>query len=185
MPTDDTLTLRQVLRDATSDQHDRLDARVTAMDLTDPEDYRRFLLMQLMARAPVEAWLASCLPDAPPPLAALLARDLEALGATLPAALPFAPPADADPLGACWAIAGSSLGNRAMLHHLTKSGQAEALPTAFLADGAMATYWQGLKPKLEAPASAHSGALAAAEAVFAAFIAAADACLPPPSRRAA
>lgn len=179
MPEDKITTLRQSLRDATSAQHDRLDARVTAMDLTDPEDYRRFLSMQLMARAPIEAWLAANIADAPPPLAALIARDLEAMGARLPATdRPFALPASADPIGACWAIAGSSMGNRSMLHHLTKSGKADTVPTAFLADGAMTGYWRTIMPRLEAPAEDNTGAVVAAEAVFATFLAAAEACLP-------
>lgn len=180
------MTLRQALRNATSAQHDRLDDRVTAMDLADPEDYRRFLSMQLMARGPIEAWLAERLPEAPPPLARLIARDLEAMGAPPPAGeTPFAMPAGADPIGACWAIAGSSLGNRSMLRRLTNSGKADEVPTAFLADGAMTDYWQTLKPRLEAPAGDCGDAVAAAEAVFATFIAAAEACLTPPAGQAA
>lgn len=178
MPADDNLTLRQALRDATAAQHDRLDARVTAMDLTDAGDYRAFLSMQLMARAPIEAWLAAHVPDSPPPLAALIARDLKAMGAPLPAAPSFALPDHADPIGACWAIAGSSMGNRAMLHHLTKDGKGGDVPTQFLADAAMTEYWRRLKPRLEAPAGDVADAVIAAEAVFAAFLAAAEACLP-------
>lgn len=176
--TSQNTTLRQALRDATSVQHDRLDARVTAMDLTDPADYRAFLSMQLMARAPVEAWLTAHLPDAPPPLAELIVQDLEALGAPWPGDLAFALPDEADPIGACWAIAGSSMGNRAMLHHLTKSGKAEGLPTAFLSDGTMTGYWHYLKPRLETPSEDSADAVLAAETVFATFIAAAEACLP-------
>ena len=189
MPAVDTppvTTLRQALRDATSAQHDRLDGRVTAMDLTDPDDYRAFLSMQLMARAPIEAWLTERLPKAPPPLAALVARDLEAMGAPPPSGeLSFSMPPGADPIGACWAIAGSSLGNRSMLRHLAKSGKADDAPTTFLADGAMTDYWQTLKPRLETPAGDSRHAVAAAEAVFATFIAAAEACLAPSGRQAA
>ena len=179
-------TLRQALRTATSAQHDRLDGRVTAMDLTDREDYRRFLSMQWMARAPIEAWLTERLPKAPPPLAGLIARDLEAMGAPPPTGqLPFALPAGADPIGACWAIAGSSLGNRSMLRRLAGSRKAGDVPTDFLADGAMTAYWQTLKPRLEAPAGDSNDAVAAAEAVFATFIAAAEACLGPSDRQTA
>ena len=70
------------------------------------------------------------------------------------------------------------MGNRAMLHYLTKSGEAEDLPTAFLSDAAMTGYWQSLRPRLEARADDSAGAILAAEAVFAAFITAAEACLP-------
>ena len=179
-------TLRQALRIATSAQHDRLDGRVTAMDLTDPGDYGRFLSMQLMARAPIEAWLADRLPDAPPPACALIAADLAALGVAAPAGvLSLGLPADADPIGACWAIAGSSLGNRSMLARVAKSGKADDLPTAFLADETMTGYWRTLKPRLEAPAGDSRGAIAAAEMVFATFLAAAEACLAPSARQAA
>lgn len=178
MPAAETTTLRQALRDATSRQHDRLDRLVTAIDLTNPADYVRFLTMQYVARLPVETWLAGKVSDAPPPLTDLIADDLASLNASLPALkLSFTVPGHADPVGACWAIAGSSMGNRSMLRELTKSN-AKGLPTTFLADGAMTTYWQKLKPALEAPAQDRAPAAAAAEAVFATFLVAAEACLP-------
>jgi heme oxygenase len=176
-------TLRQILREATATEHDLLDARVTKLDFADIGDYRRFLRLQLLARRPVEAWLgAQTLAfAAPPALAGLLAADLREIGGDSEGSSAFAPPVDADAIGACWAVAGSSLGNRTMHRALLKT--APDRPASFLADGAMSEYWQGLKPMLEQPADDAGAARAvdAARAVFAAFLAAADTCLAEPA----
>lgn len=173
-------TLRDALRQATKAEHNRLDGLVTLLDFSNADDYRRFLSLQLMARAPVEQWLATqSLPIAPPPpLADLLAADLADLGGSLTGEFaPFAPPGSVDAIGACWAIAGSSLGNRAM-HRALTNASGDALPARFLADGAMTEYWQGLKPLLDRPSDGDDqAAVAAAQAVFAAFLHAAERCL--------
>ena len=173
-------TLRQILRNATAAEHDRLDDSVDGIELADADRYRRFLSMQLMAREPIEEWLeGQDLPlPAPPPQAALIAADLADLGGSLsPMPAPFDPPAGSDPIGACWAIAGSSLGNRAMYQSLSRADRADALPKRFLADGAMTEYWKSLKPLLEAPAGGDTApAVASAKAVFAAFLSASYSC---------
>lgn len=184
MPLDDSTgarpSLREHLRAATAVAHDRLDASVTSLDIAEAEDYRRFLSMQLLARTPIEDWLAEQgLAFGPPPsLVGLIAADLADLGGPLEAEIAFAPPADADPIGAYWAIAGSSMGNRAMQVRLGRV--APELPARFLSDQATVRYWQELKPRLDAPCTEAEAApaVACARAVFATFLAAADHCLP-------
>lgn len=153
-------------------------------------DYTRFLSLQYAARLPVEEWLAAHAPDdlRPPEQCALIAEDLTALGEELPEAadafaLPVSgngaaetalPPAAA--LGAAWVLAGSALGNRAILKEVrrtaSESGEA-AWPEHFLGNDAMLDFWKGLRRQIEAPATsgAFEAASMAASAVFDHFIA--------------
>ena len=142
--------------------------------LADPDAYGDFLAMQLRARLPIERWAATHCPASlrPPETTPEILEDLLALGRPIslrPAR--FDIPAAADPLGVAWAIAGSHLGNRAMLASLRKAGS--DLPASFLADTRMQAFWADLKPRLEAQVSRDSarGAIAAAQAVFACFAA--------------
>ena len=102
---------------------------------------------------------------------ALIEADLADLGESIGAAssLPFIASADGA-LGIAWALAGSSLGNRAMLADLRKRGGA-ALSTRFLGDGAMPAFFASLRPRLEQPIdeAAIAAAVAGAHAVFARF----------------
>ncbi len=176
-----TQPLRTFLKQRTAASHERLDRSVDALVLAEPGDYARFLHLQLAARAPIERWAARhCPPDLrPPETADLLREDLRGLGTgvTGPESR-FEPPPAADPLGLAWAIAGSHMGNRAMLVGLTRAGA--QLPCAFLADPRMGVFWSALRPRLEAPANPASAAhaLDAAEAVFACFALALSACQP-------
>ena len=106
------------------------------------------------------------------PAARLIARGLAGLGLALPHSTAFALPQGAEPIGLVWALAGSSLGNRAMLHQRRKIGAAG--PERFLADPAMSAFFSGLRARIERPASAElaSRAVAGAQAVFSAFLAA-------------
>ncbi|UAB78798.1 biliverdin-producing heme oxygenase [Erythrobacter sp. SCSIO 43205] len=180
-------TLRLHLRGATAALHDRLD---TAM--RPPEDWRargeyvRFLTTQYEARVPIEKWLFENAPEelTPPEQSPLLAHDIAALGAQLPARrVEFAlkDKGDASMLGAAWVLAGSSLGNRAMLHDMRRVlPDQNQWPAAFLSSTAMTEFWQGLRPALEAPASVHDEELAeqAARQIFDHFLAVADAMRP-------
>lgn len=155
--------------------HETLDLRVAELCLTDPEDYAEFLLFQYRSRLPVEAWAEAEMPQdlLPPSQVLLIASDLSALGDTLPpVATDFSLPYGSDPIGAAWALAGSSLGNRAMLSHMRKaSGSRGEWPEAFLADDRMTRFWTGLRTKIEQPFSGDpAAALLGAEAVFARFI---------------
>lgn len=171
-------TLREFLRAGTTRSHDRLDQRLGALIENGAPHYAEFLRIQLSARRSLEAWLAAHGGlNTPPPQTALIARDLSALGAALPSRYaPFAPASGVDPLGMHWVLAGSSLGNRAILSRLRKDSR--TLPVAFLSDTRMPDYWRSLRAKLERPADQGDEAvLAGAKAVFAHFHAAADAHL--------
>lgn len=167
-------TLRRILKRETRDSHDRLDGAMGDWPLGSHEGYAAFLLTQYRARAPIEAWIAQALPatEAPPAQAPLIARDLAELGVALPSTHEFALPEGADPVGVVWALAGSSLGNRTMLRQRQKIGAAG--PEHFLADGAMTEFFSALRARIERPASPQlaRSAIAGAQAVFAAFLAA-------------
>lgn len=165
-------SLRQHLRQGTAPLHDALDARVAQQSLADPEAYGDFLCRQYAARAAIEQFVSAALeaPFAPPPTLDHLIADLADLGRPPPPeGAPFALAADAHPAGLAWAIAGSHLGNRAMLAALTR--QTTALPHRFLADPAMSAYWRDLRPLIEGdwPEEQIHAAVRAAQAVFMRF----------------
>ncbi|WP_394729983.1 biliverdin-producing heme oxygenase [Altererythrobacter sp. GH1-8] len=113
--------------------------------------YARFLQVQHAARLPIERWIAQKCPKnlQTPAQAELLEADIAALGLTI-----FTPPrafklaAGAEPTGAVWALAGSSLGNAMMLKSLMQGADAASLPTAFLSDTSMHAFWRSLLPAL-------------------------------------
>lgn len=161
-------TLREFLRENTAEAHDRLDGRVSALDLSEADDYAAFLRFQYAARAPIEAWLAQRAPDLDiPPMASLIEQDLAAMDEPLPELATFRCPAARGAIGIAWALAGSHLGNRALLVRLRKSG-AKNRPVAFLADESMRLAWEELLPQLEAPADRLecAQAVTAAHSVF-------------------
>lgn len=170
------MTIRQYLRSATRASHDRLDASIEVSAFGDRAVYGRFLAEQYRARVPIERWaLQHCPSDiTPPPTAGLLRSDLADLGMSPPASdLPFTLPAGAEPIGLAWAIAGSHLGNRAILAHLP---DAEAMPTRFLESSEMTSFWRTLRPRLDQvyPQAFMKQAALAADAVFTTFIEALD-----------
>lgn len=158
-----------------------------ALDLADPAQYRTFLQVQYGARRPVEGWLATSQMSipAPPAMSPLIAADLgELMQAPADtqddAGLAFHPPAGADPLGAAWVLAGSSLGNRAMLADL---GKREALPAAvrFLSSPDMIAYFAELRRAIEVPCpdpADATAAIAGAVACFGHFRAVCETMLP-------
>lgn len=179
-------TLRTHLRAATMAAHDLLDhAMQAASGWQTRADYGRFLTLQYAARAPLETWLAAHAPAdlSPPVQTPLLGFDLAALGMDLPRAWPpfnpAYPPSTAragEALGTAWVLAGSALGNRAIAKQVARIGGGE-WPVAFLGDDTMMDFWQGLRARIERPPAAGEaeGAARAAEAVFAHFLAVADA----------
>ncbi|MFO6446259.1 biliverdin-producing heme oxygenase [Erythrobacter sp. NE805] len=181
-PVKEDTSLRGQLRAATMAAHELLDhAMQAASGWRTREDYARFLALQHAARAPLEAWLAANAPAdlRPPPQTPLLARDLRALGADLPPAAPAPeamPRAEHGLIGAAWVLAGSALGNKAIAKQVARIGGG-TWPVAFLGDGAMMTFWQGLRARIERPATPAEAEAAtrAAEAVFAHFLAVAEA----------
>jgi len=177
--------LRASLRGATASAHDLLDhAMRAASGWTARSDYVQFLKLQHSARRPVEAWLAQHVEPAscPPAQCHLIAQDLARLDSDLPADSPSFDLPDRDAgashaLGVAWVLAGSSLGNRAILKQVQRVCDAEsgeAWPHAFLADEAMLSFWKGLRERIERPApiTEVEAASAAATAVFDHFLAA-------------
>ncbi|MXO65273.1 biliverdin-producing heme oxygenase [Altericroceibacterium endophyticum] len=167
-------SLRHAMRAATREMHDVLDNGMADLDLAEPEDYARFLRFQLGARAPIERWTRENLPveDRLPEQIPLLLEDLTDLGK--PFSLPnrtFTLPDEADPIGLSWVLAGSHLGNRAMLADL-QTRNTQSLPVRFLDDDRMIQFWKALKPELEQSVSAQrlTAALSAAKATFAFFL---------------
>ena len=169
--------------------HDRLDARIGALDLRDDSEYARFLTVQRLAREPMEAFLAERPLNgiAHPPLQTpLIEADLDALdpqpARRTSAPCRFEPSIDKDSqgavLGVIWVLAGSAMGNSMMMRQLRRTPAATERPYRFLSDRAMPAYWQDVRPILEEPASLtrRNAATEAAEAVFAYFLSVADDC---------
>lgn len=159
---DDSTTLRDVLRSATAADHTMLDQAMAGLCLAEPGDLVQFLGIHLAARAGIEIWLAdNAAPGwVPPAQTGLIAADLLALGG-LPGAFPaprFMPGAAADWLGPAYVIAGSHLGNRLLL---AQAGS--ALPDdarRFLVGSAMQDYWRRLRTLLGGKPGPDGGATA-------------------------
>lgn len=175
--------LRASLRSATASAHDLLDRSMrSASGWSSLADYSRFLTLQYTARKPVEAWLSrhASAEFLPPEQCHLIAGDLEASGNTVPGdtasfTLPAPDSQGRAALGVAWVLAGSSLGNRAILKEVVRisaQGQAAAWPHAFLADEAMLSFWNHLRPQIERPSDRAEVEIAslAAAAVFDHFI---------------
>ena len=175
-------SLRTHLRAATMAAHDLLDhAMQAASGWQTRDDYARFLSLQHAARAPLEAWLTAHAPAGltPPEQTGLIARDLVRLGAPLPPPAPLftiGRPGPGAALGIAWVLAGSALGNKAIARQVARIGDGD-WPTAFLGDDGAMAFWQALRSRIERPAAPAEaeGATRAAEAVFAHFLAVAEA----------
>ena len=160
--------LRQSLRAATAHAHDRLDSTMRAVaGWSSQADYAHFLSLQHTARTPIEAWLAANAPSdlVPPAQTPLIAADREALSQHVPVIeLGFAPQRGSDitaddaifqrseALGIAWVLAGSSLGNRAILAEIRRTAKARGWsewPAAFLGNEAMLAFWKRLRTELE------------------------------------
>lgn len=172
-------TLRDHLRRATASSHQRLDRSMRpASDWRSREDYARFLSTQYAARLPVEAWLLAFAPAGlkPPEQTQLIARDLSRLGASVPGRSggfsldEFGPNAV---IGVAWVLAGSSLGNRAMLRDMQRALPAgTAWPHDFLGSRAMTEFWKGLRVRIDGRAgqAERTQSASAARCVFDHFL---------------
>ena len=168
------LDLRSLLRSKTRDSHDALDSVMSERGWTSRSTYSEFLKMQYAARKPVEAWIAAHSDPSilPPPQIDLIKSDLREMDAAVPAGNEgFAAPEAADPVGAVWALAGSSLGNQMILRDLQRPGT-QAWPMSFLSEPAMPHFFKQLRPRLEARVTDREAAPAirAARAVFDHFL---------------
>lgn len=149
------MTVRQRLRTGLAPLHEKLDARITAACLSPRADAARLLAVHVLAFPPVVAGLqaagaARLWPawDGPARLAALLAE--AGLGAPHG---PVPPPetfgSEAMAWGGLYAVLGSRLGNRVVLHRLAAAG--EPADSAFLRPGAGdGAEWRRFLDRLEA-----------------------------------
>ena len=146
------------------------------MPLGSDRDYAAFLKAQYVARSAIEAAFVAQPPfgmSAPPPQSKLLAADIADLGMSLPHVEATAKFRTAEQsLGACWVVAGSSLGNRTLLSRRTKAGLHG--PTRFLSDRQLASHFGALLKVLEQPFAEYqvNAAIQGAIATFALFEAA-------------
>lgn len=173
-------TLRDHLRRATACSHERLDQSMRpASDWRSREDYARFLSTQYAARLPVETWLLAHAPAGlkPPEQTPLIARDLTRLGAPVPgrgSGFALAEVGQSAVIGVAWVLAGSSLGNRAMLRDMERALPSQTVwPHDFLGSRAMTEFWKALRVRIEArtkPAECARSA-SAARGVFDHFLA--------------
>ena len=143
---------RAALRAATAEEHERVDQLFSRFDLSEAEDYRRFLLAQATAFLPIEAKLdeldaAALVEDWPLRRRGdALKADLADLGEALPA--PLAAPEFGDPsamLGAIYVLEGSRLGGA-----LLKRSIPADLPRRFLDAPQMPGSWRKLLELLDA-----------------------------------
>ena len=172
--------LRSYLRSVTADAHDRLDRTMREKARWETSDgYARFLALQFTARKPLENWIDAHAPAAlvPPHQSPLIAGDLLALGAELPSAdtlrISHADTSESAMLGAAWVLAGSSLGNHAILAEIKRAcAPRDVWPHGFLGDDSMRDFWKALRVRIERPAKRREleSARDAAIAVFAHFL---------------
>ena len=164
-------TLRTDLNAATRAKHDALDRELSP--LAEGPHYARFVKIQFAVRAPVESWLAAHVTDPlPPTQTALIREDLRELGIQPSDDLPtFQAEDPREAWGIAWTLAGSSLGNRALLHRRRKAGLRGA--DRFLGDESMPRYWAELRPRIEVPMdeATHEHAIRGARRVFDIFLA--------------
>lgn len=172
-------TLRDHLRSATAHSHDMLDTSTKpAAQWRELSDYTQFLNAQYAARISVELWLSSFAPAGlkPPEQTPLLAYDLGLLGQTVPTAqFKFDThfKSDATVLGAAWVLAGSSLGNKAMLADMKRGLSSDRRwPHLFLSSRAMTEFWKTLRGRVETSAAQEDAeeAARAARCVFDHFL---------------
>lgn len=172
-------TLREHLREATAHSHDRLDTSMRPpSDWRSREDYARFLSVQYCARIPVERWLSTFAPAdlRPPEQTHLLVSDLINLGIPIPKAgdaLRLDYRGRATAIGVAWVLAGSSLGNKAMLLDMQRTlPPGTRWPHYFLGGDAMAEFWKTLRSGVEVAVDAQKAqeATRAATCVFDHFL---------------
>ena len=159
------------LRDATMDDHRRVDSIYAGFSLDTPRSYRAFLTAHARVLVPLEAAVA---PDQP--RQSLLAEDLAALGAAMPD--PLAQP-DVGRDGALWgvryALEGSRLGGAMLARQV-----GEGLPRAYLTAAHGKGEWIAFQRALDS-AAAEGGegwledAVQGARAAFALFAQAGEA----------
>lgn len=176
-------TLLSHLREATSASHERLDAAFGSLDLSQREDYVRFLGGHAIGMAPlfgtfkafVEGDLGLDCPDYP----AMLQADLAALGVDAAQLPDVSTKGRLTPESAGYVIAGSRLG-LAMIRRKGYWGREHDLPSAYMEDERGLAIWKDaaalLKGRVmdeQATTVERAGAIAAFDTFSEAFAASA------------
>lgn len=150
------MILRQRLRQATQDAHQRVDGGFSRYELQEPDSYRAFLQTHALALPRLEDALEGggalqLLPDWPERRRVQpLLRDLRRLGAPLPEPL-AAPdlPGRSYVLGALYVLEGSRLGGRLLLEQVRESHDPVVRSaTEYLGHGAGMRFWPTFLPVL-------------------------------------
>lgn len=148
--------LRQLLKEATAEDHARLDARLGALDLQSAGEYRQFLEINASALLPLEqaltqAGVRDLLPDWDRRVrAGAILSDLAALrGKPYPLDMPPMPDRLAI-LGTLYVLEGSRLGAAYLLKTVVRSSDPIVSGnTRFLAHGAGQHFWSSFLTVLE------------------------------------
>ncbi|WP_294355983.1 biliverdin-producing heme oxygenase [uncultured Sphingomonas sp.] len=134
------------LRAATRASHDAVDAAFGGYDLSNCDDYRRFLVAHARALPVAEQALgALAFARTLPPRAPLLEHDLADLGEQMPASLSFACADEAALWGALYVVEGSRLGG-VMLARSVGSD----LPHRYLAAAHGPGQWRAIRDAIDA-----------------------------------
>lgn len=171
---------RNVLRQETRADHDRVDEAFSRFDLGNSDGYARFLGAQWLACREAEAWLASNAKAIPaalqmPERSHLLFKDLADLGASPPEhGLPYPMPMSlsaASLTGVAYCLAGSSFGARVLVKRIP-----DTFPRAFLTSKLPDNAWQNLIRQIELVQLAGNlpAAISGARHTFRMFLAAAE-----------
>lgn len=175
-------SVRWRLREETREEHDRLDAAITAFDLSTRGGYEAFLAIHAAAMPALELTLeergiAAMLPDWPRRARReALAADLEGLGVAVSGSVsPDLPSDPAAAMGVAYVLEGSRLGNVVLERRAVAGGDAGVLANRrFLTHGNGERLWPGFVAALDAsvPDERAGEAVEGARAAFLAYEAA-------------
>lgn len=174
-------TLRNRLRAATAQHHERVDAAFSSFDLGQPSGYRAFLQAHAQVLIPLEAALERAGVDAmledwaQRRRAQALRADLDDLGAASPPpALLKTPLSQAWCWGATYVIEGSRLGGRVLARRAAEANP--SAPLRYLSHSSTKPLWPSFLEQLELHATTcdWNDVLAGAHDTFERFLAAAQ-----------
>ncbi len=139
-------SLRNILREATHASHERLDAVMSRLELSQRDGYASFIavhaaILDPLEQAMEEAGVATLLPDWPARTRrAAIAEDARALGLDVaPVELPELDMTPAGLAGLLYVLEGSRLGNAMLVREARRAS--EPLPVAFMEHGHGNSLW--------------------------------------------